>query len=187
MKTRKLFVVALALVLTLCMTATAFAAEGSDTVTSTSESNTKTIEVTGSYAKNGADQDAYSVLIEWDDMTFTYTAGEAAVWSPTDHKYKVAAQGSWNKTTAAVKVTNHSSKAVNVKFNFTPNNPNNVALPYTGSMSVAEQTLATGVGRTYDTADSVTSTFTIGGILDETYSNTKLGDITVTIEEPAQP
>lgn len=112
---KKIFALILAVMMIATMSVTAFAAEV------TKDGGTATITVNGTYDASEGAGETISVLVAWDAMTFTYTAGAAGEWLPDEHKYADAAEGSWSTDTATITVTNHSNVAVTASLAWTQN------------------------------------------------------------------
>lgn len=112
-KKSKLLSGVMALALVACMGTTAFAAEGPQA------GNTDITELDGTTDINVniaatmvEEQPAYSVNVEWESMSFTYT-DVAKTWSTTTHTWSADA-GTWSAATSDITVINHSSEAVDV-------------------------------------------------------------------------
>ena len=142
--------------------------------------NSQSIDVTAKYTTESVAPATYSVDISWTDMTFTYTDTQTHIWNPSDHSYKTTSRGSWDKTKAAITVTNHSNVDVRVKITFEPVDGTGV----TGVLKNASRKLKAGEPGNYDGADSMTATLTIKGTPTElvTASGTKIGNIVVSIQ-----
>lgn len=173
---KKITAIILSLVMALCLTATAFA-------TGLTDDNTEA-NVTGVYqAGTSTDTDVYKVNIKWGSMAFTFKGqnGGTRTWDPATHKW--IADGATNPAawiiTAEgnkVTVTNHSSKKVDVTFNLdkAADTPNNIkATLKNGPDDLANTTLPTAVGTTFDGAPSVTGTVVLTGDLPDTYTSPK--------------
>ena len=154
----------LSIVLAIAMIATlginAFAANV--TTVPGSETGDVVVKIDGTSADNLAK--VYSVDIEWDSLDFTYTfdSTDENTWDPSTHTYTEANDGTtnWDKTTANIKVINHSNEAVGVAASIDNATLNGV----TTTLSNASFDLDTGVGLTYDTADSDTIGVAIAGV-----------------------
>lgn len=158
-----------------CMSMTVFAA---DTAT-VGQNGSKEIEVTAKYASSSVTPNVYSVDIEWSSMNFTYTEQETATWNANDHSYSVSTDAGWDKTTATVKVTNHSNVDVNVDVTYTAVGSTGI----TGTITNGSAALDAGVVGNYAGADSQTATLTISGTPNDavTADGVKIGTIKVTI------
>ncbi len=170
---KKLLSLLLALTLVLSLSIPALAA---DTV---GQNQSKDIPVTAKTTSDSVDTSIYSVDISWDDMTFTYASSTTRTWNPADHTYTTSNEGGWNKTTAAVKVVNHSNSDVAVTVAYAPVGDTGV----TGTLDITSDTLAAGVENKYAEADSGIYTLTISGTPNAAVSETgvQIGTITVTI------
>ena len=174
----------LALVLTLAMvfSLAPLSAYANDTITGvggTASCDVKATYVAG--ASGGAGGKVYSVVIDWGDMAFTYTA-EAGVWDPATHTITGADGGTWSATNTGgnkIKVTNHSNTAVTATFSYA------AASGYEGISGSFDKTsldLATAVGTEVSNAPSDSAALSLSGALDSaTAANTKIGTITVTL------
>ena len=173
---KKLLSMMLAFALVMSMSVTAFAAEDKDNKPGDSQD----IEVTAKYT-TVSETTVYSVDIEWEEMTFTYAETGSKTWNPSDHSYTDTTSGGWNKTSATVKVTNHSNAAVNVEMEYVASTTDT---GITGTLSNGSKTeLAAGVEGKYDEAASVTATLTISGTPNSNVAaaGTTIGTITVKI------
>ena len=212
MKKLSAAVLALAMAMSLCVTAFATEPQSPSTIESVTGNNSLAINVKGSVTGNAADENVYSVKIEWGAMTFTFKTADGAKWDPESHTYKTsgtgdAAYGSWSFAAAKdsdslagneVKVTNHSNKPVNVAMEFKKNTDVtgdfNGTLTYTnndGSVTTPENDsikLDAGVENLPDDADFFKAALTMSGRLSATYANNSvpnLGTITVTVTAAA--
>ena len=167
---KKIISFALALVMLLSLSTVAFAAGAGDHIG----------EVKGQYKDNTTTPEVISVDIRWGNMEFTYTESGSHVWNPGTHTYTDNSQGTWTPADNTVKVTNHSNVDVEVSFAFAPLEGHSV----TGTFSTPSKTLASAENYVDPaTGDSVTTTLTLAGSLDESVTTlTKIGTITVTIE-----
>lgn len=164
----------LILVLLMAMSTTVNAANST-----VGQNGTQSIDVTAKYQSSGSTPTVYSVDIEWEDMTFTYTQRSSSIWNAADHTYSGGTSGSWDKTAATIKVTNHSNAKVDADITYTANGDTGV----TGTLTNNSGSLAAGVVGGYDTADHLTATLTISGTPNSsvTADGIKVGSITVTI------
>ena len=96
---KKCITLLLALVMALTLVVPAWAVDRTATLTNSSENDKKVLPVTVVVNNIAA---SYNVKVEWEDLTFTYTRTE---WIAGDNTY----DGSWNKESAAVTVTNNSN------------------------------------------------------------------------------
>lgn len=110
----------------------------------------------------------YNVVVEWDDISFTYDRGDSA-WYPYDdgtndgHTY--SDDGEWDKDVCedAITVYNHSNAAVEVSID--PVSETGVTV--TASTTDDEELVSAateGIYGNYDKADSVTYTLTATGV-----------------------
>lgn len=173
---KKLFVFILALSMVMSMGMTAFASEAPETV---GQNGSKEIDVTAKYTASTDTPNVYSVDIEWSSMTFTYTQKDTKNWNAADHSYDTVSEGEWDKTSATIKVTNHSNVSVNVDVKYTAVENTGV----TGALTNATAVLAAGEEGNYNGADSVTTTLTVSGTPNTTVSSegVKVGTVKVTI------
>ena len=99
----------------------------------------------------------YHVEVEWESLEFEYEF-QSATWNPLNHSYSDVT-GEWtSETEAEITAINHSNADVTVSFAY-----EQIDTGVTGTFDVTSETINTGVGLTYLTADSAVSTFTIGG------------------------
>lgn len=165
---KKILSLILALALVMSLSVTAFAATG--------EGDTP-IDVKAQYSTGATTPDVVSVNVEWGAMEFTYSVGGTHNWNADTHTYTDNTTATWTANENTVKVTNHSNVDVKVDFAFAAT-VNGV----TGSFDVTTDTLTKGVENAPDSADSVTTTLTLGGTLPSTQTTmAKVGTITVTI------
>ena len=101
----------------------------------------------------------YYVVIEWDSLDFTYTLSSLE-WDPVTHNYP----GIWNKSTAEVKVTNHSNAAVAVSATFASTGATEVTTnSVTATLTDNSFDLETAVGTDANEAPSDTAIVTVNG------------------------
>lgn len=168
---KKIAALILVIAMLMAMSTTAFAA----TITT----GDQTIDVEAKYQDNTSSAPVYSVDITWGAMQFTYTESGSMTWNPNDHTYTDSTTASWSASGNTVTVVNHSNANVTASFAFEVLDAYNTV---TGKFDVASKTLKAGEVDSYDTADKVTTTLTLGGSLAETVTGfTKIGKITVTI------
>lgn len=131
--------------------------------------------VYGTYQEAGSGEPVYSVDINWGNMNFTYTAS-SGTWNPETHQYEGGSEGTWTAKNNIVTVTNHSELPVEVSFGYAehPGYEN-----ITGSYSVTEDVLESGVGKTYEEADSVSSELTLSGALPKGSQKANIGSVNV--------
>ena len=174
----------LALVLTLAMvfSLAPLSAYANDTITGvggTASCDVKATYVDGT--SGGAGGTVYSVVIDWGDMAFTYTAA-AGVWDPATHTTTSSTGGVWsvnNTDGNKIKVTNHSNAEITANFSYTAASGYN---GITGRFDKTSLTLQTAVGTAVSSAPSGSVALTLEGALaSSTAANTKIGTITVTL------
>ena len=166
---KKIISMMLMLALVMSMSVTAFASDlgGSK-------------DVTAKYEQSETEEAIYNVDLNWGDLTFTYTETVEKVWNPETHTYdSTVTGGSWDKTEATIKVTNHSNVSVVVSMSVTPVTGTGVEVALTGGNA----TLAAGEVGNVDGAASVTGTVKISGKPNNTVTENgiKVASITVTI------
>ena len=164
------FIVTLILVVSMCVTVYA----------NTIGTGSQEIDVEGRYQDNTVDSTVYSVDVTWGTMQFTYTESGTMTWNPADHTYSDNIYAGWTADGNTVTVTNHSNAAVTASFSFNAlSNYDTIS----GSFDIPSDTLDSGVGNDYESADTVTATLTLTGTLDETVTDyTRIGVITVKID-----
>ena len=110
---KKILAALLVLAMLVCISIPAFAAENSATL---SALGTQTIDVNAVFVDRGEDvyNHVYSVDVEWDDMTFTYsTLKNVYTWNPEDLDWDNApVAAGWDKANATITVTNRSSLGI---------------------------------------------------------------------------
>lgn len=159
-----------------CLCTSAFAAGDKDTVTTVSSSVEKVVTITVNSQPAGT---VYSVDIEWDDLNFTYNK-VGGTWDPETHTYGSTSIG-WDKTSANIKVTNHSNAGVLITSNFKESNDLLLSKGgVDGSLNNHSFALDAGEVNGYDTADNDTITVGISGV-PETDSGFELGTVVVTV------
>ena len=167
---KKFFALALALVLTAAMAVTCFAAD----ITALGGTKTETVKV--QYNEGGTSAIVYGVDVVFDEMTFTYTAASQGTWNPDTHSYEDVAQATWNKTSANVKVTNHSNAPIAASVVYD-------AGTYEGGVVVAVEngsfTLDSATGTAYAAAPNKTAIVKVSG--DAAKGESVVGTITVSI------
>ena len=170
---RKLLSVMLSVVLISCMSVTALASEN------IGQNGSKEIEVTAKYSSTISTPDVYSVDIEWNSMSFTYTQTSTKKWNADDHSYNTVSEGAWDKTSATITVTNHSNVSVNVDMKYTAVENTGVK----GTLTNTSTVLKAGAEGNYNGADSVSAKLTISGKPNTTVTDDgiKVGTIKVTI------
>lgn len=137
-------------------------------------------DVTAKYEKSENEEAIYNVDIAWGELSFTYSEHTEKTWNPDTHTYDEDVTGGWDKTEAAVTVTNHSNVAVDVAMSVTPVAGTGVEVSLTGG----NDTLAAGVEGDVAGAATVTGTLQISGTPNDTVTEAgiKVAEITVTIE-----
>ena len=165
---RKTISIVLALVLLLSLAITAFAAD------------TDSRDVTAKYQKTENEGEIRSFVLNWDEMTFTYSEHTERTWDPETHTYTEKTTGGWDKTEAKITVTNHSNIPLSVTMTLTPVQGTGITATLTGGSA----TLAAGVEGQKENAASVTGTLKIEGKPADTVTaeGIKVASITVTIE-----
>ena len=176
---KKFFALALALALTLALSVTCFAANAE--LDALGEKATNDVNVT--YQAGGTSATVYGVDVVFDDMSFTYTAASQGTWDPDSHTYKDIEAATWNKTSANIKVTNHSNAAVAVAVTYA--NVQGYEGAVEASISNGTFTLNSAVDTTTANAPTNTAVLNISGAAASTDNNTKIGTVTVTISAPA--
>lgn len=131
----------------------------------------------------------YYVIVEWDNLEFTYNFGDAPEWDPLTHQYTSNNATGWGTTAESrdrnIKVTNHSNREMNVTASFAENSSilqktvNNV----TAKLNNASITLATGEGLAFGDASNSTFTVTINDTVPNTTSNFNLGTVYLNISD----
>lgn len=141
---------------------------------------TDTKDVTVTFNDDAVTGSVYSVDVEWSGMDgYGYSVAADAVWNPSNHTYSNGSAGTWTTDDAGtVKVTNHSNEAVTAIAEFEANDLNTELTGTFSDGTDETETLETGVGLTYDTADSATFTLALNGDLATTG---QVGTATVTI------
>ncbi len=173
---KKIISIVLAIAMIAALSVTAFAATV-ETVPGTDSADVNVV-IDGDSLVNV--DTVYSVDVTWDSLDFTYSFSddETNVWDPSTHTYGSTEYtgDNWNKITANIVVTNHSNEAVAVAAAIDNATANGV----TATLSNATFDLNTGVGLTYDTADSKTIGVAIAGVptIEDGFT---IGKITVTI------
>lgn len=178
---KKILSIVLAIAIIAAFSITAFAAPAkTDKGLTAGETSTNTVDVKIDATSAENLDKVYSVDVAWDSLDFTYTFDQTAenTWNPENHTYTEDgnANANWDKTTANIIVTNHSNEDVAVAAAIDNATKNGV----TTTLSNASFDLDTGVGLTYDTADSETIGVAIAGVpsVEDEFT---IGTITVTI------
>ncbi len=153
---------------------------------SMTDNGTYDIAVKGNYTPTVGD--VLSVTLEWEAMSFTYTAADDASWNPFEHEYGAPKTASWDTAKKKITVTNHSSTEIEADVAFaktdgvdivgtfySKNGDNFTALTSADS----KKPLDTAVGTTPQNAPKLDYYFGVsGGEIDQSQ---KLGSITVRI------
>ena len=165
---KKIVSLTLALALMLSLALTAFAAD------------TDSRDVTAKYEKTENEGEIRSFVLNWDELTFTYSEHTEKTWNPNTHTYTEETTGGWDKKEAEITVTNHSNIPLNVTMALTPVEGTGVTATLTGGNA----TLAAGVEGQMENAASVTGTLKIDGkpVGDVAAEGIKVASITVTVE-----
>ena len=132
--------------------------------------------------ENADDLDSvYQVDITWDDLDFTYSFdGSRNVWNPDTHKYDTTdSTVGWDKTSANIKIDNHSNASVKFDLATDKATNNNVSVSITNNSF----TLATAVGTTVDNPPTKTAVVNVSGVpsVEEQFKHSV---VTVTITHP---
>ena len=177
---KKFIAFALAIIMLVAMSAPAYAAESSVD----SHGNTASIPVGVIFQAKGAAVKTFSVDIEWEDMTFTYTKSADGEWDPATHSYTGGAEGSWSTDTSTITITNHSEIGVNAALEFETAVDGVIGTFTENSGTEGDNILEldTAVGFTYENAPKASCEFGISGAAIR--KDTDLGTITVSIEAP---
>ena len=122
----------------------------------------------------------YYVVVDWEDTTFMYDFDGAPTWKPEDHTYDPISTAHWDKTSANIKVTNHSNAAVTVTSLFSNGLTTIKKYDVTGDLTNSSINLPTGEGLDWGTAANGTTTLNISGTPNVT-GQFILDTITVTI------
>ena len=143
---------------------------------------TDTKDVTVTFNDEAVTDSVYSVDVEWNGMDdYVYSETADAEWNPSNHTYSGGSDGTWTTSNAGtVKVTNHSNEAVTATATFEADELNTELTGTFSDGTDETDTLETGVGLTYDTADSATFTLALNGDLATTG---QVGTATVTITQ----
>ena len=175
---KKFFALALALALTFAMAVTCFAATAKiKNLPGTAEEN-----ITITYSEGGSSAILYGVDVVFEDMNFTYTAASQGTWDIETHTYKDVAEATWNKTSATVKVTNHSNAPIVATVAYEK------AEGYEGGVQVevedATLNLGSAVGTAVAEAPNAVATVKISGDAAAGDTAKVIGTITVSIAAP---
>ena len=158
----------------LSMSSVAFAEE---TTTGTGEQE---IDVEARYEGNTTSSPVYSVDVSWGAMEFTYAENGTLTWNPSDHTYVEDTTAAWSAQGNEVSVTNHSNTEITASFTFEHTDGYDTL---NGTFDVPIAQLYAGIENEYDNDDSITSTLTLSGELDDSVTEfTKVGLVTVEIK-----
>ena len=169
---KKIIALALSLIMVLSLSVSAFAAEVE------AAGGTDKSDVKATYAEGSTAADTYSVVIAWENMAFTYTAGQKT-WNPDDHSLTDGASGTWS-TAGVITVTNHSNVKITASAAYAKEASYEGAATFTCGAAINLD--APEVDSDYADAPSNTITVTPGGTLEDDWTaNAKIGTVTVTI------
>lgn len=147
-------------------------------------------EVKGSYKAGTKADTVYSVDVQWGSMEFTYTGASQGTWNPEDHTYTGKTEAAWTNATNANKitVTNHSNAAVKATLKYDKDaNFDGITGVFTEANGTADDgimDIESAVGTETTAAPTASATLGLSGELaSNTTSNTKIGNVTVTITE----
>ena len=154
----------------------AYAAE--ETMSAPGES--QEIDVRAKYNNTATVPDVYSVDIVWDDMVFTYLEEGTLNWNAEEHIYEDNTTEGWDKTSAGVKVTNHSNVPVNVLFSYSPMESYGVTSVLSNTEAPVE--LAAGEENNVENAASTEATLTVSGVPNQMLTSDGIVIGTITIE-----
>ena len=145
-----------------------------------SQIGSREIDVKAKYTVVSTTPASYSVVLQWTDMTFTYTREDTRIWNPLTHTYKTGSRSGWDKTRGSITVTNHSNVDVKVTVAYLPEPDTGVK----GILKNASAKLKAGIVGDYKGADSMTATLTVSGTPEETVTaaGTKVGKLRITIQ-----
>ena len=176
---KKFMTMFLVFALVACMTTGVFAAEKENPIRALGNYDEKDVNI--KITTTGSHTDVYSVTVEWDVLDFTYSFHGSETWNPETHTYSTSSAGSWDKTSADIKVTNHSNKAVQINSTFvTANGVSSTVNGVTAQLTNASFELAAGELNKYAEADNKTIKVTVDGTPTKT-SEFKLDTVRVTV------
>lgn len=157
------------------MSATALAAE------TVGQNGRQDIDVKAKYSDAVTTPDVYSIDIQWDNMTFTYSEAGTMDWNPATHTYTENVTAGWDKDSADVTVMNHSNVPVDVSFGYVPEDSYGITTALT-DIENAVNLKAAMEGNLTD-IPSVTVTLTVSGTPNKnvTEEGVVVGTITVKI------
>lgn len=136
---------------------------GANLIEMDNKTGTASQDVTVKVVKS--DKKIYRVDVEWDTLTFTWSwsGNSDAIWNPDKHEYGDGT-GEWDKTTANIKVTNHSNDAISFDYKFETANATTTTVDgVKGELTLASGTtsVATAEGTAFGSAPSSTVLLTI--------------------------
>lgn len=175
-------VVLTAAALTMSMGMTALAVT---TTIEGSNRSTKT-QVTGYYDEGNGGGTVYKVDVEWEGMTFTYSANSSGTWNPNTHDFEGASESGWSSNTNGIKITNHSNAPITAKLSFQPTSgyPDITASWGTDGTESGEYTLASAAeGNSFKSPDNAPFVETAMQLAGDpgTISSHYIGDVIVTL------
>lgn len=162
-------------------------------VTIETEDGSASTNVKATYG-SPAREDVFCLDVEWGGLEFDYTS-QAKEWNTTTHEWETKAPANWalkSTSTDTITITNHSSCAVSVDFNFA----NDLSCPnVTGEFTKNDDTdlrtitsITNGINLSMDGAnesevDSFVVKFEPNGDIPSTHTeNNSIGLITVTLK-----
>ncbi len=139
------------------------------------------IDVKAKYSDTVTTPDVYSIDIEWDNMTFTYSEAGTMDWDPATHTYTENVTSGWDKDSADVTVANHSNVPVDISFGYVPEDNYGVTSALTHTESTVN--LNAAIEGNLTDIPSVTATLTVSGTPNKnvTEEGVVVGKITVKI------
>lgn len=102
----------LVLAMVMVLSVSVFATEG------VKNGETDTADVRGIYKGKDAAAPVYSVDIEWEGLTFTYTDAYDGEWNPETHKYDNVVTADWEGE-GKITITNHSNAQITATPSYT--------------------------------------------------------------------
>lgn len=123
----------------------------------------------------------YSVDVVWDDLAFSYDAGNKT-WNAGNHSYTTTGAG-WTDTAGSIIVTNHSNADVAVTVVYTDATEGKVVVSLTNGIFELDRA---AVGTEHDAAPTGTATLTVNTATSTApTADATVGTVTVTIAAPA--
>lgn len=172
---KKLFTI-LALVLTVALCASFAVSAETLTETLTALGTTAPQNVTLDYDPIN-EATVYSVDVAWDDLAFSYDAGDKE-WKPANHSYETK-NARWTNTDGSITVTNHSNAAVAVTVAYTDATDGDVDVSLANGTFKLDRAVA---GTELDEADAKTATLTVNTATSTVpTADATVGTVTVTI------